>query len=95
MDDSVLAFLGFVAVFVVLAVAALRFGVDSRRLTHERPLPGDSVVRRSPDIDRHGRALLSLEACREDALRMPVYRADDALTRGARGTGRVAEALHL
>jgi hypothetical protein len=47
------------------------------------------------DIDRHRRALLSLEARREDAPRIPVYRADDALTRSVRGTGRVAEALHL
>jgi rod shape-determining protein MreB len=28
-------------------------------------------------------------------LKMPVYRADDPLTCVARGTGRVAEALHL
>jgi hypothetical protein len=39
-DDGVLGILGFVALFVLLDVAALRFGVDSRRLTREPPLPG-------------------------------------------------------
>jgi hypothetical protein len=53
MDDSVLAFLGFVGIFVVLDVASLRFGVDSRRLTRELPLPGEPVVRISPDNGRH------------------------------------------
>jgi hypothetical protein len=95
MDDIVLAFLGFVAVFVVLAVAALRFGVDSRSLTRERPLPSESVVRVPPDISRYRRALLARDALREHALQMPIYRADDPLTRGARGTGRLAKALHL
>jgi hypothetical protein len=68
MDDSVLAFFGFVTVFVVLAVAALRFGVDSRRLTRERPLPGEPVVRIPFGIGRHPRAPLTLEALREHSL---------------------------
>jgi hypothetical protein len=65
MDESVLAFLGFVGIFVVLDVAALHFGVDSRGLTRELPLPGEPVVRNSPDHGRHQCALLTLEA-RED-----------------------------
>lgn len=69
MDDIVLAFFGFVSVFVVLAVAALRFGVDSRRLTRELPLPGEPVVRVPPDIGRHRRAPLTLEALREQVPR--------------------------
>jgi hypothetical protein len=44
-DDGVLGFLCFVFMFVALDVAALRFGVDSRRLTPEHPLPGDPVIR--------------------------------------------------
>ncbi len=68
MDDSVLAFLGFVGIFVVLAVAALRFGVDSRRLTRELPLPGESVVRISPDNGRHPCALPTLEALEDHPL---------------------------
>jgi hypothetical protein len=68
MDDSVLAFLGFVGIFVVLDVAALRFGVDSRRLTRELPLPGAPVVCVSPDNGRHLCALLTLEALQERTL---------------------------
>ena len=45
MDDGVLEILGFIFIFIALDVAALRFGVDSRRLTPERPLPGDPVIR--------------------------------------------------
>jgi hypothetical protein len=58
-DDGVLGFLGFVFIFVVLDVAALRFGVDSRRLTPEQPLPGDPVIR-LPRVSGHQvRAFLS------------------------------------
>jgi hypothetical protein len=45
MDDGGLAILGFVLIFVVLDLLALRFGYDSRRLQRELPLPGDPVVR--------------------------------------------------
>ena len=55
MDESVLAIIGFITALVALDVAALRFGVDSRRLTRELPLPSESSVRVSPDIDRHSR----------------------------------------
>ena len=68
MNDSVLAILGFIAAFVVLDVAALRFGVDSRRLTRELSLPGEPVVRVPPDIGRHLRAPLAQEALRERTL---------------------------
>jgi len=68
MDESVLAFLGFVGIFVALDVAALRFGVDSRRLTRELPLPGEPVVRVSPDNGRHLCALPTLEALEDHPL---------------------------
>ncbi len=55
MDDSVLAIIGFIAALVALDVAALRFGVDSRRLTREQPRLSESAVRVSPDIHRHPR----------------------------------------
>src|SRR4029453_11900883 len=42
-----------------------------------------------------GALLLGLDRRLQTELKMPVYRADDPLTSGARGTGRVAEALHL
>jgi rod shape-determining protein MreB len=42
-----------------------------------------------------GALLLGLDRRLQNELRMPVYRADDPLTCVARGTGRVAEALHL
>ena len=42
-----------------------------------------------------GALLLGLEKRLQAELKMPVYRADDPLTCVARGTGRVAEALHL
>ena len=42
-----------------------------------------------------GALLLGLEKRLQTELKMPVYRADDPLTCVARGTGRVAEALHL
>ena len=45
MDDGVLEILGLQFIFVALDDAALRFGVDSRRLTPEQPLPGDPVIR--------------------------------------------------
>lgn len=43
MDNGVVGFLSFVFIFVVLDVAAVCFGVDSRRLTPELPVPGDPV----------------------------------------------------
>ncbi len=42
-----------------------------------------------------GALLLGLDRRLQTELKMPVYRADDPLTCVARGTGRVAEALHL
>src|SRR5690606_40284648 len=42
-----------------------------------------------------GALLMGLDKRLQAELRMPVYRADDPLTCVARGTGRVAEALHL
>jgi rod shape-determining protein MreB and related proteins len=42
-----------------------------------------------------GGLLLGLDKRLQSELRMPIYRADDPLTCVARGTGRVAEALHL
>ena len=42
-----------------------------------------------------GALLLGLERRLQAELRMPVRRAEDPLTCVARGTGRVAEALHL
>jgi rod shape-determining protein MreB len=42
-----------------------------------------------------GALLLGLDRRLQMELKMPVYRADDPLTCVARGTGRVAEALHL
>lgn len=42
-----------------------------------------------------GGLLLGLDKRLQSELRMPVYRADDPLTCVVRGTGRVAEALHL
>ncbi|MBX6341745.1 MAG: rod shape-determining protein [Thermomicrobiaceae bacterium] len=42
-----------------------------------------------------GALLHGLDKRLQSELRMPVYRADDPLTCVARGTGRVAEALHL
>jgi len=39
--------------------------------------------------------LLGLDRRLEQELKMPVRRAEDPLTCVARGTGRVAEALHL
>jgi hypothetical protein len=70
MDDGVLGFLGFVAILIVLDVAALRFGVDSRRLTREPPLPGDPVARIPPDAGRRARGLLTFAALRANALRV-------------------------
>ena len=67
MDGSVLAILGFVAALIVLDVAALRFGVDSRSLTCESPMPGEPGVCISPDLRRHRRAMLTLEAFRKRA----------------------------
>ena len=43
MDSDVLGILGFVFLFVVLDVAALRFGCDSRRWVREMPLGSDGV----------------------------------------------------
>ena len=42
-----------------------------------------------------GALLMGLDRRLQTELKMPVYRADDPLTCVARGTGRVAEALHL
>src|SRR5918993_1286884 len=42
-----------------------------------------------------GALLFGLDRRLQTELKMPVYRADDPLTCVARGTGRVAEALHL
>ncbi|MDQ2652402.1 MAG: rod shape-determining protein, partial [Chloroflexota bacterium] len=42
-----------------------------------------------------GALLLGLDRRLQTELKKPVYRADDPLTCVARGTGRVAEALHL
>ena len=42
-----------------------------------------------------GALLLGLDRRLQNELKMPVYRAEDPLTCVARGTGRVAEALHL
>jgi hypothetical protein len=67
MDDSVLALLSFVVVFVLLDVAALRFAVDSRRLTRELPLPGEPAVPMHPVISRSEHALPTLEASRQQA----------------------------
>jgi rod shape-determining protein MreB and related proteins len=39
--------------------------------------------------------LMGLDRRLQSELRMPVHRAEDPLTCVARGTGRVAEALHL
>jgi hypothetical protein len=64
MDDSVLVLLSFVVVFVLLDVAALRFAVDSRRLTRGLPLPGEPAVRMHPVISRSERAPATLEASR-------------------------------
>jgi hypothetical protein len=75
MDESVLALLGFVAVFVVLAVAALRFGVDFSGLTRELPQQGDHVVRMSPAIGRYQRGLMTLDAFREHARTRDAWRA--------------------
>ncbi len=70
MDDGVLGILGFVLIIIALDVAALRFSVDSRSLTRELPLPGDPVVRISPDIGRHVRAMQTREALRDHELRI-------------------------
>lgn len=43
MDSDVLGILGFVFLFVVLDVAALRFGYDSRRWAREMPLGSDAI----------------------------------------------------
>lgn len=43
MDDGVLWLLGLLAIFVLLDIAALRFGVDSRGRAREEPLPGEPV----------------------------------------------------
>ena len=67
MDDSVLALLSFVVVFVLLDVAALRFAVDSRRLTRDLPLPGVPAVDMHPVISRGERPLPTLEASRQQA----------------------------
>jgi rod shape-determining protein MreB len=40
-------------------------------------------------------SMLGLDRRLQQELKMPVHRADDPLTCVARGTGRVAEALHL
>jgi len=42
-----------------------------------------------------GALLMGLDRRLQSELRMPVHRAEDPLTCVARGTGRVAEALHL
>ncbi len=70
MDDGVLGILGFVLIFVVLDVAALRFGHDSRSMSRELPLLGDAVVRIPPQTGRHVQALLTLESLRGQALRV-------------------------
>jgi hypothetical protein len=62
MNDAVFTILGFIAVLIVLDVAALRYGVDSRGLTRELPLSGDAAVRMTPDIGRRLRASLTLES---------------------------------
>lgn len=46
MDSDVLGILGLVFLFVVLDVAALRFGCDSRRWVRELPLAGDVTIAR-------------------------------------------------
>ena len=46
MDGEVLGILGFVFLFVVLDVAALRFGHDSRGWARELPLAGDVTITR-------------------------------------------------
>lgn len=61
MHDGVLEFLGFVAILIVLDVAALCFGADSRHLTRELPLPGEPVMGSLPAIGRHVRARLNDE----------------------------------
>ena len=56
------------------------------------PLPGGA----SFSLGNTGGALLmGLDRRLQRELRMPVHRAEDPLTCVARGTGRVAEALHL
>lgn len=46
MDSDVLGILGFVFLFVVLDIAALRFGYDSRRWVREMPFVSDAVSTR-------------------------------------------------
>jgi hypothetical protein len=43
-DGDVLGILGFVFLFIVLDVAALRFGCDSRRWVREMPFGFDAVI---------------------------------------------------
>jgi hypothetical protein len=43
-DSDVLGILGFVFLFIVLDVAALRFGCDSRRWVREMPFGPDTVI---------------------------------------------------
>ncbi len=53
------------------------------------------IMERGITLAGGGALLLGLDKRLQSELRMPVYRADDPLTCVARGTGRVAEALHL
>lgn len=46
MDSGVLEILGLLLVFIVLDVAALRFGHDSRGRAREMPLAGDVTITR-------------------------------------------------
>jgi hypothetical protein len=67
MEESALALLSFFIGFVILAVAALRFGVDSRWLTRESPLPGEPAVRLQLVASRGERALPVREVSRLQA----------------------------
>jgi hypothetical protein len=71
MNDAVFTILGFIAIFVVLDVAALRYGVDSRGLTRELPLMGDAAIRTTPDIGSRLRAWLTLETPEESPRSRP------------------------
>lgn len=53
------------------------------------------IMERGITLAGGGALLLGLDKRLQSELRMPVNRADDPLTCVARGTGRVAEALHL
>ena len=53
------------------------------------------IMKRGIILAGGGALLMGLEKRLQAELRMPTYRADDPLTCVARGTGRVAESLHL